>query len=237
MFSSERMLGYLDKTEQLMLEMDIADPATMQKILMASMMSDGKTVRDHVTTEEYAKIDSLFKEYLGVSFDAFGRLKPLISSTYIFTSPKILGCQPPVMYETYLRQAASERKLKIFSLETPDEQIAIIDANPLEAQLDEMKKTAQEPRARIGVFRKLFEVYLSQDSDALYAYTEKEFKGSGLAADKMLDARNQRWIPLIEKNIAAKPTFIGVGAAHLGGKKGVVSLLRAKGYKLKPIRF
>ena len=237
MFPSERMMGYLGKTEQLMLEMDLGDPGTMQKVLAASMMADGKTVKDHVTPEEYARIDSLFKEYLGIPFEALSKLKPLMSSTYIFTSPKILGCQPPVMYENYLRQAASQRKLAVIGLETVEEQIAAIDANSLESQLSDLKKTAKDPQARIGEFRKMLELYLSQDSDGLYRYTEKQFEGSGLAAEKLLDARNQRWIPKIEASITGKPTFIAVGAAHLGGKKGVVSLLRAKGYKLDPIRF
>ena len=115
--------------------------------------------------------------------------------------------------------------------------MAVIDANSLESQLSDLKKTAKDPQVRIAEFRKMFEVYLSQDSDELYRYTQRQFEGSGLASDKMLDVRNQRWIPKIEKAIAAKPTFIAVGAAHLGGKNGVVSLLRAKGYKLKPIRF
>ena len=237
MFPSERMMGYLERTEQLMLEMDIGDPATMRKVLAASMMSDGKTVKDHVTPEEYARIDSLFKEYLGVPFEAMDKLKPMMSSTYIFTSPKILGCQPPAMYENYFRQAAAQRKLPIAGLETVEEQMAVIDANSLESQLSDLKKTAKDPQVRIAEFRKMFEVYLSQDSDELYRYTQRQFEGSGLASDKMLDVRNQRWIPKIEKAIAAKPTFIAVGAAHLGGKNGVVSLLRAKGYKLKPIRF
>ena len=236
MFSSERMMGYLERTEQLMLEMDMGDPATMQKVVAASMMADGKTVKDHVTPEEYARIDKLFKEYMGVPFGAMDRLKPLMSSTYIYTSPKIIGCQPPAMYENYLRQAASQRKLPVIGLETVEEQMAVIDANSMESQLNDLKKTANDPQVRIAEFRKMLEIYLSQDSDELYRYTETQFKGSGLAAEKMLDGRNQRWIPKIEKAMAAKPIFIAVGAGHLGGKQGVVSLLRTKGYKLRPIR-
>jgi uncharacterized protein YbaP (TraB family) len=58
----------------------------------------------------------------------------------------------------------------------------------------------------------------------------------GNSQEALLDKRNQNWIPLIEKNITSKPTFIAFGAGHLGGKNGVVALLRAKGYTLTPIR-
>jgi uncharacterized protein len=47
--------------------------------------------------------------------------------------------------------------------------------------------------------------------------------------------RNRRWIPRIESAMKQKPTFFAFGAAHLGGDSGVISLLEAKGYKLRPI--
>ena len=62
-------------------------------------------------------------------------------------------------------------------------------------------------------------------------------KEQDYSQEKMLDGRNARWIPVIEKAVRSMPTFIAVGGGHLGGKRGVVALLRAKGFKLKPIRF
>jgi len=53
--------------------------------------------------------------------------------------------------------------------------------------------------------------------------------------DEILDKRNQNWIPIIEKAAHDKSTFFAFGAAHLAGEKGVVSLLRAKGYTVKPL--
>ena len=55
-------------------------------------------------------------------------------------------------------------------------------------------------------------------------------------AAKLLDDRNRAWIPQLEKSMSGKSVFIAVGAGHLGGKSGVIRLLTAKGYKLKPIR-
>jgi uncharacterized protein YbaP (TraB family) len=49
--------------------------------------------------------------------------------------------------------------------------------------------------------------------------------------------RNKNWMPLIKKAIAAKPTFFAVGAGHLGGKTGVINLLRTQGYKVTPVKF
>jgi uncharacterized protein YbaP (TraB family) len=40
----------------------------------------------------------------------------------------------------------------------------------------------------------------------------------------------------MEKLMMENSTFIAVGAAHLVGEKGVISLLRQKGYTLKPLQ-
>lgn len=51
-----------------------------------------------------------------------------------------------------------------------------------------------------------------------------------------IDERNINWIPIIEKNIAVTPSFIAVGGGHLGGKNGVIRLLRKRVYTLTPIK-
>ena len=50
-----------------------------------------------------------------------------------------------------------------------------------------------------------------------------------------LNERNLKWIPVIESLIKAKPTFVAVGAAHLGGEMGVLKLLKNQGYTLKQL--
>jgi hypothetical protein len=41
---------------------------------------------------------------------------------------------------------------------------------------------------------------------------------------------------LIAEMTAKQQTFIAVGAGHLPGEKGVIKLLIAEGYTLKPLR-
>ena len=42
-------------------------------------------------------------------------------------------------------------------------------------------------------------------------------------------------MPKIEKMIASKPSFIALGVSHLEGEKGILNLLKQKGYTLTPI--
>jgi uncharacterized protein YbaP (TraB family) len=237
LFNAETMKAYFDQTEQVMLELDMDDPAVIKKVAEASMMKDGKTVKELLKPEEYAKLDDVYRAYLGISFDSLAAFKPLISTTALLMSPKILGCTPPQMYDNVLAQSASARKIPVIGLESAEQQMAVIDSQPMEEQLKGLKDVANNPQKSIASFQKLYKLYLAQDSDELYTLVVNEMKEPALSQTKFLDDRNANWIPIIEKNISVTPTFIGVGAAHLGGKNGVVSLLRAKGYTLTPIRF
>lgn len=212
------------------------DPAVMQKALVLSSITGGKSVKDYLTAEEYARLDTVYKNYLGISFDVLAAFKPMISSTYLLTSPKILGCQPPIVYDNYLAQTASAAKMPVLGLETVEEQMAVIDSEPFEKQLKALKEVGDSPQKSIDEFKTLYALYLSQDSDALFDNARDGMKKEGFSQEKMLDRRNRNWIPHIEKAVAEKPTFIAVGGGHLGGPSGVVALLRARGYKLKPIR-
>ena len=236
MFPAEKLKSYLGQTEQLLLEIDMDDQTVIQRAVKLSVLADGKTIKDYVKPEEYAKIDELFKKYLGISFDNLQSFKPLISQTYLLTSPKVLGCQPPVVYDNFLAQTAATAKMPVIGLETIEQQFAAIDSQPLEKQIKALSEAAANPEKGFGEFKTLYQNYLTQNSDDIYNLLVSQMTAEGYNLTKFVDERNVNWIPIIEKNIRLTPSFIAVGSGHLGGKKGVVSLLRAKGYKLKPIR-
>jgi uncharacterized protein YbaP (TraB family) len=49
--------------------------------------------------------------------------------------------------------------------------------------------------------------------------------------------RNKNWIPKMKLIMNEHPVFFAVGAGHLGGKTGVLSLLRKEGFHLEPIKY
>jgi uncharacterized protein YbaP (TraB family) len=51
----------------------------------------------------------------------------------------------------------------------------------------------------------------------------------------LLADRNRDWIAKIGEMAKEKKSFFAVGAGHLGGEEGVITLLKAAGYKVTPI--
>ena len=71
------------------------------------------------------------------------------------------------------------------------------------------------------------------DADALAMMMQRESAEFPAFHERLVNARNRAWIPKIEKFIESGQTyFVVVGAGHLGGSNGVLSLLRAKGYQI-----
>ena len=236
MFPAEKLKSYISQTEQMMLELDLDDPTVMQKAAKGMMLPDGKTMKTLLKPEEYAKLDELYKNYLGVSFDGFQTFKPLLATVVLLTSPKVIGCQPPTAYDVFLSQTATANKMPILGLETVEAEFAALDSQPLDKQIEALNRMAANPEKSFGSFKSMYRIYLAQNSDELYDLAVKGLEAEGMSPEKLLDERNINWIPVIEKNIRVVPSFIGVGGGHLGGNKGVVNLLRAKGYKLTPIK-
>ena len=53
---------------------------------------------------------------------------------------------------------------------------------------------------------------------------------------RFLEARNIRWVPVIENAIkSGKPTLIVAGAAHFSGSQSVLGMLRARGYQIEQL--
>jgi uncharacterized protein YbaP (TraB family) len=134
-----------------------------------------------------------------------------------------------------LVELAGKQKSEVIGLETLEEQMAIFDTIPYKDQVKMLLTLIDSlPQAR-KEFKDLIALYKSENISELYQMTLKSEFGMESNQDIMLFDRNKKWISRIQKLIADKPTIFAVGAAHLGGEKGVIALLRKEGYTLRPI--
>ncbi|RXK87142.1 TraB/GumN family protein [Filimonas effusa] len=82
--------------------------------------------------------------------------------------------------------------------------------------------------------KKMQEAYRRGDLDLLDSL-EVLTTNSVAFMEKFLYKRNEIQAASIDTILRKNSLFVGVGAAHLAGKRGVIELLRAKGYRLRPI--
>ena len=79
--------------------------------------------------------------------------------------------------------------------------------------------------------------YKEQNYVKMYAESAEDNSEEAIKfMNKFLHNRNKNWLPKIIKLIHEQSTFVAVGAAHLGGEKGLLNLLKEEGYTLKPVK-
>jgi len=220
------------QANKLYLELDMGDDNTMATVQSLSLLQGNKTLKDFFTTAEYNKIDNFFNNEVGMPLDFFEKMKPFVLISIL--DSKTLSCLIPASYEMSFVQMAKDQKKDIAGLETVQEQMSIFDNMPKEKQkkmvLEFINSFEEEKRAT----QHLINLYKKQQLDSVYNLAVSspdiaDFK------DVLINNRNKKWIPILEKSMHNEACFIAVGAGHLGGEMGILNLLNKKGYKVEPI--
>jgi uncharacterized protein len=227
-------LDAVANTAQLYLELDMDDPGMQMTMVQGMMMKDGKTIKSMMSDADYKMVDTYFTEKLGMGLGMLNTMKPVMVSMLVL--PSLMDC-PMQSVEQELMKLTAEQNKEVLGLETVQEQLAVFDAVPYQVQVDELVKSVRNKFVDDKKeLEKMYTTYKTKDIDAMQKMTaESENKITADYQDDMLNNRNANWIPKIEKIAKEKPTFFGVGAAHLGGEKGVIALLRKKGYKVEAV--
>ncbi len=228
----------LDNVRRIAFEIDMkqmTNIVSQMSLITKSFMAGGKTLKDLLNAEDYALVKAKMAEK-GLPGGMFERMKPMFLSTLFSTdeeSPVAGGAITSVEMELY--RMSKHRKLESAGLETAAYQMSVFDSIPYEAQakmlvdgLRSMDTTSTDESQLDEMLR----LYREQDITAMQALIGED-SSMGQYEDFLLNNRNQNWIPVMGKMMAEKPTLFAVGAGHLGGKQGVVALLRKEGYRVE----
>lgn len=224
----------LDKTDQLCLELDMDDTNMQTEMMGGMMMKDGVTLQSLASKEDFEIVDAFLTKNLGFSAKMLNTLKPFMVSAMLY--PKMISCEMQSV-EGELMKIAKEQKEETIGLETVTEQLNVFDAIPYQDQMNELVKTAKSDLDKDrNELNKMLELYKTEDVEAMYTFTQQsENVLTSKFDEELLNSRNQNWIARISKIADNKATFFGVGAAHLGGEKGVINLLRKYGFTVEPV--
>jgi uncharacterized protein len=220
----------LGKSQQLYLEIDLTTPS--KKISTTdSKIPGGKKLKDIMTAAQYQEVEDYFGnlERFGLSEVRPAALATKISYEFIPNAYNRI-CKQTTTKENVLIAAANQSKMFIGALENNTVRNNALDTTPIEDEVEELLgllkllNSSESPEKIIADNDK---IYNSQDLVALCAkssYEESEFK-----------ERHRVWLPRMIQAMSQKSTFFGFGAAHLCEDYGIISLLQAKGYNVRPI--
>ena len=221
-----------ERAEQVYLELDMDDPTLMAKMMQTSMLTNGKKLKDYLSADDYAFLDNHFKERTKMSLAMYNGLKPFTVMSMVYLT--LLDCQPQ-SFELMFTQMATNAKKELLGLESVEFQMGIFDQIPYEKQAQMLVDIVRKKAESTKEFEKMVALYKTQDLEALVKLMDESDWDYNGYENILLANRNVNWIPIMEKAMQAKSSFFAVGAGHLAGEKGVLKLLKKKGYTVKAI--
>ena len=179
-----------------------------------------------------------YKKYLRVAHKAFGidlmqynQCTPFFINTLL--AEKNLEKTYPEALDHFLWNFAMAQGKEMRGVESFDDQVQILKSIPLDGQLKSFKDTM----ANVSLFRRklenLNEMYKKADLKNLYVNSKKSM---GKLRKLMIYDRNMVMADRMITMSNEKPSFFAIGAAHLPGSKGILTLLKRQGYKVKLVQ-
>ena len=213
---------------------DAMDFNSQMELMQKAMMQGDLSLKDLVSEDDYAIVNSYFQD-LGIPLFLLERMKPMFLSVFAESQSMLSDTAGMKSYEMELMDLAKAQSKDIVGLETMDYQLSIFDSIPYEAQAEmlveaiktESNDGASEIDTLIYHYKKQDLNRLSELINANDDYSEYQ--------DLLLNNRNKNWIPVMEKFMQEQKMFFAVGAGHLVGDEGVLTLLEDRGFVVSPV--
>ncbi|RUO60309.1 TraB/GumN family protein [Pseudidiomarina insulisalsae] len=222
-----------EESDRLILELDMDDPALMQSMQAKIMHPEGLRLSSHLNDAEKALLDEFFKNNMGVGLATFDSMRPFVVSGMLMTAQ--LGCTQQMSFEGYFTQQAMMQQKPVEGLETIDFQFGVFEQIPHDEQVQWLVDALEDEAAAKAELQRMISLYKAEDMDGLYNMFA-EMEEYAAYKELILDQRNYNWQQTLDEELQAEGSeFIAVGAGHLGGKAGMIELLRERGYTVEPV--
>jgi uncharacterized protein YbaP (TraB family) len=210
------------------------DKETRDKLAVSTLLPDNKTMEAFMSVADFDFLTAYVKDTLQVSsikWMLFKRVRPFFLSSLLMK--EISG--KTESYEERFMDMAKKRDMPLIGLESVLYQLSIIDSIPVERQVTMMLQGFRSGKDIRKEWQELVQIYKNKDLPGMQKLMIEEGNDIPDFEERFLNRRNRNWIPVMENLMQKNPTFVAVGAAHLMGPNGVISLLRQKGYTVSPV--
>jgi uncharacterized protein YbaP (TraB family) len=203
-------------------------------LLSKGLYTDGRTFESAVGKDTATLVATRLKT-TGIPMEMIRTMKPWMVMLLItaFEAQKA-GLDAALGLDKYFFDKARAASKPVLALETAESQIDRFDKMPETLQEQMLRSTLTELDSQQNSVAAMINAWKTGDAAALEKMSLSSFDGYRGAFSSLIVERNNNWVPQIEACMAKpQPCFVVVGAAHLIGPDGLLTLLKKKGYKIE----
>ena len=208
--------------------------AAAPMLLAKGIYIDGRTFEGVVAKETATLVASRLKD-TGIPSEMIRTMKPWMVMLMITAlEAQKAGLDAALGLDKYFFDKARAAGKPVVALETAESQIDRFDKMPESLQEQMLRSTLTELDVQRNGVAAMIGAWRRGDAATLEKLALSSFDGYRGAYTSLIVERNNNWIPQIEACLARPtPCLVVVGAAHLVGPDGLLTLLKQKGYRIE----
>lgn len=224
--------GAIKQSAQIYFEFDPKEePSFTKKLQEAAKYPPGEQIKDKISPKTYSYLMKITNQGWG----EWQHLHPW-AIAMLLNYPAMVGISGRYGIDNYVESKARAYGKEMKGLESADEHVRVFsDMYPSEGEvvlLEALIHANDMPKR----FHEQVAAWKRGDIDRIYATIAPEMKEAPTVQWRLLNRRNENWVPRIEAAIkSGKPTLIVAGAAHFAGPHSVLAMLRAHGHKIEQL--
>jgi len=210
---------------------ELKAPEAAMKLVAKAMYPPGTTLQSQVSKETFDKIAKR-AEKIGLPVDRLQAFKPwMVALTLVGLELQKGGFDPGLGLDQHFLNRAPGAGKKVRTLESAMEQIEFLENLSPQLQEGLVAATLDGADTELQQVQKIAAAWKAGETAPIERLLLTDMKSVDNAVyDTLLVGRNRRWVPQIEDCLSQQKCFVVVGAAHLVGPDGLVTMLKAKGY-------
>ena len=236
----EKIEKAFEQSDVLAVEADVTniEKVDVQKLFGGAFYTGNDTLEKHLSPKTYALVKKELNE-LGASLEVANKHKPwFLAISLVSLEISKLGFDPTYGIDRYFLSKASTTK-KILELESLEYQFHLSSSLPEKEQELFLLYTLKDIKVLEKELDKLVKAWRTGDErgiESIITKTVKEDKRLIPIYERFIYERNRNMASKIEEYLKEKETFfVIVGAGHLVGKRGIIELLKEKGFLLEQL--
>lgn len=186
--------------------------------------------------KEYKLVEEALIEKMGKEISFLLPIMPPYIVSILLSYPDIETSQNMGAFlDMYLQNKADSLGKILISLESIESQLAYLTSADIETQKQEVLDIVYNKETNDSTTDIMIELYANEDLQSLDSLVSASYNEATILDEQSMIDRNIIQKDGMVKAMKKQSTFTAVGVAHLIGEKGILALLEAEGFTIKPI--
>jgi len=225
-FQRDTVLTILQRCREFYSEINL-DSALSGMDPSVMMLPAGKKLWDFYTPSQVTELKAVLTKKLGPMSFMAEKLKP--GAVIALLAMDADGATAPMSVDEFLWRTAKSAGCRVSGLESLREQLALLDSIPPTMLLEAARQAESDSTLTV-----LINAYRTEDLHVIVQMVDSVSTLETFMV-KLNDTRNITMAQRMKAAVDNGGAFFAVGAAHLGGKQGLLAELATLGYRVTPV--